>query len=293
MSVYRQTMDLGAGMHKGYLSTQPYSHGTSSLFPTANTHLTIQHDACDLEPPVSHDYPEGYFACPDFFKFLSPAHFRSRPSRNSWQYEDRRAAQQITPYLYLGPVAAAKDADFLAREGITLLLAVRSRDGGAHPQFVNGDRAAAALGIQSRYIEVDNEQELISIFQIVIRQVNDHVCRCAFHRTKNSLSEEPLRKVLVFCESGNGRSAAIVAAYLMAMYQIDAEKAISNVVTRRMSTALDEPTRRALQAFDDIITATRSVTRASGQIVGATNLGTVELPPPGWSINGAAKKRDS
>ena len=43
-----------------------------------------------------------------------------------WQYEQRHQAQQILPFLYLGPVAAARDVDFLQRSGITMVVAVRN-----------------------------------------------------------------------------------------------------------------------------------------------------------------------
>lgn len=44
-----------------------------------------------------------------------------------WAYERRRQAQMILPWLYLGPMVAAKDKAFLEREGITMVLAVRTQ----------------------------------------------------------------------------------------------------------------------------------------------------------------------
>ena len=42
-----------------------------------------------------------------------------------WKYESRHHAQHVLPYLFLGPITAARDAKFLRDEGITMLLAVR------------------------------------------------------------------------------------------------------------------------------------------------------------------------
>ena len=42
-----------------------------------------------------------------------------------WKYEQRHQAQRILPFLYLGPVAAARDVAFLQRSGITMVVAVR------------------------------------------------------------------------------------------------------------------------------------------------------------------------
>ncbi|KZZ88437.1 Dual specificity phosphatase, catalytic domain protein [Ascosphaera apis ARSEF 7405] len=278
MSMYREHMNLGQGskgvMSNGYLSTQPYSHGTSS-FPVERP--VDYYGVCEIEPPTSHDYPEGYFACPEFFRTIGPEWFYSSPfPHNSWTYEMRRTAQAILPHLYLGPVSAAKDIEFLRREGITLLLAIRSRNN-IQSQLVSGDKSAAALGIQSKYIEVDSEQELISVFQVIIQQINDHLCRCAFHRSRNNIEDEPHKKVLVFCDTGNHLSAGVVAAYLMAMFNYDSVKAMSNLAVRRLSAVFDEPMRRALHAFEDIIMAVRTVYQSASNR-SAPSLGSVGLP---------------
>ncbi|KAI5287012.1 hypothetical protein KEM54_006309 [Ascosphaera aggregata] len=295
MSMYSKFLSLDqdgqGGMKAGYLSTQPYSHGTSSLpIEQPNNYYGV----CEIEPPTAHDYPEGHFACPEFFKSIGKEWFYSSPfPPNTWTYEMRRTAQPILPYLYLGPVSAAKDIEFLQKEGITLLLAVRSRRS-VQSQLVSGDKAAAALGIQSKYIEVDNEQDLISSLQAIIQQINDHLCRCAFHRSRNNIEDEPYKKVLVFCDSGNNYSAGVVAAYLMAMFNFDAAKAMSNVAVRRLSVSFDEPMRRSLRAFEDIIMAVRTVFQSASNRA-APLLGTVGMPAH-WIYTSETipqKKRDS
>ncbi|MCP6423762.1 hypothetical protein NL463_31080, partial [Klebsiella pneumoniae] len=44
-----------------------------------------------------------------------------------WTYERRREAQMILPYLYLGPMTAAKDEAWMRKEGITMVLGVRQK----------------------------------------------------------------------------------------------------------------------------------------------------------------------
>ncbi|KAI5296376.1 hypothetical protein KEM52_003365 [Ascosphaera acerosa] len=295
MSMYSEQMDLGqdgkGGMANTYLTTQPYSHGTSAL---AVEQPMDYCGVCEIEPPSSHDYPEGYFACPQFFSSMGQSWFYSSPfPSNSWTYEMRRTAQPILPYLYLGPVSAAKDLDFLRREEITMLLAIRNRTA-LQSRLVSGDKAAAALGIQSKYIEVDSELDLTSVFQVIIQQINDHCCRCAFHRSKNNIEDEPHKKVFLFCESGNGFSAGVAAAYLMAMFNFDAATAMSNVAVRRLSVNFEEPMRRALRSFEDIIVAIRTV-YLSATNRAAPTLGMVGNPAH-WiytSESIAKKKRDS
>ena len=45
-----------------------------------------------------------------------------------WTYTMKREAQEIVPGLYLGPYGAAKNLEFLQKNGITDILIVRSAD---------------------------------------------------------------------------------------------------------------------------------------------------------------------
>ena len=45
---------------------------------------------------------------------------------HDWKYESRRDAQQVLPWLWLGPMSALKNRELLEKRGITLLIAVRS-----------------------------------------------------------------------------------------------------------------------------------------------------------------------
>ena len=95
-------------------------------------------------------------------------------SHSHWQYSYRRNAQLILPFLYLGPSTAAKDAEFLKREGITLLLATRNAKT-ALASLCSGDKIARQLGIASESIDTAGNQELIAAFPRVVKCINDHL----------------------------------------------------------------------------------------------------------------------
>ncbi|WEW56659.1 hypothetical protein PRK78_002107 [Emydomyces testavorans] len=211
-----------------------------------------------LEPPKSHDYPPGHYACTQFFQSLGEGSFEGFPSGIHWQYAMRREAQMILPFLYLGPTSAARDIEFLKRVGITLVLAVRSRHA-SHAFIVNADKAACAAGIDSDHIDVEDFYELITMLPQAIRRINDHVCRCPDH----SKSKTTEKKVLVFCETGNERSASLLTAYLMVMYNFRMHTALSHVQGRRLCVNVDFPVRDVLMSFDAILIAQRDVSRAS------------------------------
>src|SRR5277367_5911074 len=42
-----------------------------------------------------------------------------------WRYEQRRSAQDITPFLFLGPKIAAQNTDWIRQNGITMMVSVR------------------------------------------------------------------------------------------------------------------------------------------------------------------------
>ena len=72
------------------------------------------------------DFEANGFANAAFLKQVTHGNIIFHNNMIEWQYEQRHQAQQILPFLYLGPVAAARDVDFLQRSGITMVLAVRN-----------------------------------------------------------------------------------------------------------------------------------------------------------------------
>lgn len=252
-----------------YSTELPYSHGTSHHDSNIGFDYAL---VCTVRPPRSHNYPPGFLACPGFFESVDPTDFVSAISdEERWEYEMRRTAQMILPFLYIGPSMSLKNHEFLKSKGITLVLAIRERHAPLQKRTVNGDKAAAQLGIFSDYVEVDGDQELISAFPLIIRKINDHMCRCMFHKKPEPIEDAPSRRVLVFCETGNEKAAGVAAAYLMAMVNFDASRAIANIQGRRLCSLFSESMRRTLKSFDDILTANRAVTKSKGKHNGNEN----------------------
>lgn len=171
----------------------------------------------------------------------------------NWSYKMRREAHAILDFLYLGPSAAARDRAFLQQEGITMLLAARDSRM-AQARLLSVDRLAAELGLAAHHVDVfeDRRLELIQALPGVVHAINAHMLG------------GPNRKVLVFCETGNERSAAIVAAYIMTLYAINLIQAMQFVSARRFCVNFDDETKQMLKAYGDILQAQRDVDGTGG-----------------------------
>ena len=210
------------------------------------------------------NFESSGFANAEFLKTVTYGDFMTVNNMIDWKYEQRRMAQQIVPFLFLGPVSAARDSGFLRDKGITMILAVRNTMS-AQAKLL-GSKAAAELGIPCSFIDVASNQELIAAFPKAIELVNAHLSSmyqlAQSRKVQHSESDESPSapgKVLVFCESGNERSATVVAAYLMAMYSMDHIRALQIVQAQRFAVAFDDSTRNMLQTYDAILRAKRDV----------------------------------
>lgn len=193
----------------------------------------------------------------------------SMDSALQWTWKSRREAQPILDFLYLGPSSLAKDRKWLKENGFTMLLAART-SWMAGVQLLNVARVAEELGIQAEHVDVSDNQGLIGAFPHIARKINDHMVR--IHKEHNnpqngglgsamSIDNSSSRrgKILVFCESGNERSAAVVAAYLMAVYGVDITTACQFVQYRRFSVGLDDGIKQLLHTYQGILQAQRTV----------------------------------
>lgn len=259
-----ESLDSLNTLPPSYAANQPYNSGALQDRETnviTNLHLVR---VAPLEAPPSHDYPPGYYACPNFFQ-VDHGLRTSQHIDIEWNYTKRREAQPILPFLYLGPVSAARDLSFLRKEKITMLFAIRSRSS-AHARILDGSKVADSLGIQSDYIDIGDNQELISHLPDAIRRINDHVCCCGTHQPGGSNNTASEKRVLVYCETGNERSACVVAAYMMSMLDSDVISTLSNIQARRLSTNIDSPARELLLSFQTILNAQKDVTRAQRDV---------------------------
>ena len=192
---------------------------------------------------------------------------RIAATSNDWKYESRRQAQAITPFLYLGPSSAAKNIAALKEEGITMLLVIRDMRSAASG-FLSGKKVADQLGISHATVDVDGNAQLMHTgFSKAIKIINNHlVSKHQEHTGSQTFSSlcpfgKPNigGKILVFCESGNERSAAVVAAYLITMYDLGLVEAIQFVQAHRFCVAYDDGLKHLLMNYRDILLARKSV----------------------------------
>ena len=174
-----------------------------------------------------------------------------RDSSTGWSYNGRREAQRVLDFLYLGPSSVARDAKWLQENGITMLLVCRDARL-AQARIMALDRVAGLLGIEAATIDVSGHQELIRAFPDAIRLINQHMLRVAHEGGRRG-------KILLFCETGNDRSASTAIAYLMAIYGADVVTACQYVQFSRFCVSLDEEAKQYLLNFGGLLSAQRDV----------------------------------
>ena len=184
-----------------------------------------------------------------------------------WRYDNRRSAQSILSFLYLGPLHAAKDRDFLQREEITMLLGISIKSGVGAALTMGAIRVANELNLTNATLEVATPHELITIFPKATTLINTHLRELHNRATLNPAGGIRSGKVLIFCESGNEKSAAVTVAYLMENFDdVDYIKACQICNTRRFCCSFDDHMKQMLRTYDDILNARRGVAMASGVI---------------------------
>ena len=210
------------------------------------------------------------FANTEFLKTVTYDNFLKMNAMLEWKYEHRHTAQPVLPFLYLGPSSAAKNEDFLKKEGITMALAVR--DTKSARAALLWSKAGETLGLEVKAIDVAGNQELIAAFPEGIEAINSHLSRVYLlsEQGRTPFIGGAMRtggKVLVFCETGNERSASLVAAYIMAMYSKDLVTTIQIVQAQRFAVAFDDSLRNLLSSYEVILRAKRDVIQHNTQLI--------------------------
>ncbi|KAL1835542.1 hypothetical protein VTJ49DRAFT_6497 [Mycothermus thermophilus] len=193
----------------------------------------------------------------------------------TWQYESRRAAQQVLDFLWLGPASCVRDRAWVESVGVTMVVCARdarfattssgSGSGMGEGMLVAGvKRAVAGMGVEVEGLDVADGRELVGAFSVAAGVVNRHMLEVAARSGGRRRG-----CVLMVCETGNDRSAAVVAAYLMAVYGLDTVAAVQFVQLCRFCVALGDDLKFRLRAYEDIL-------RARGD-VGASGDGQVQL----------------
>ncbi|PYH48419.1 dual specificity protein phosphatase family protein [Aspergillus saccharolyticus JOP 1030-1] len=250
---------MSQGADARYTPNYEYSLGTRRQ---KNDHVTLSYEEFDTKahPPVNadtHEFQEGEFIPDGFFNRVGPACFTIPPPIFQWTYEYRRRAQIMLPFLYLGPWGCLADRGRLAELGITLLLAIRDKRL-AMASLVSGRRAAEDLQIEGNTVDFADSQELITILPRLINYINSHISS----PSSPARSGRTQRKVLLFCETGNGPSAAVAIAYVMVMLNITLPQALQYVSSRRFCIDVDDSASQLLLSFESILNAKRDVERA-------------------------------
>lgn len=175
----------------------------------------------------------------------------------TWAYKMRREFTEILPFLYLGPMSAAREPNKLRESGITMLLAIQHRSKFPSTMARGPMRAAEELGLDRSVIEVRDNSELMAAFPHAARIINQHLW------TVHQQVPDRMPKVLVFCESGNDRSAAVITAYLMQMFDgVDLISACQIVNLRRFSANVEEDMKQYLLSYEGILQAKRDAQAA-------------------------------
>lgn len=259
-------------LDSNHSSAQGWSYRVPSpphiTVPPASLYGTREKIRVRLDPHAN--FESNGFTNTDFLKTVKFDDMIMSNPIFSWKYESRRTAQSVLPFLYLGPVNAANDADFLQTNGITMVLAVRNTKS-AQAKLLRS-KTAAILGIENHTIDVAGNQELIAAFPEGIELINAHLsAMCPDKREQNTSGQFyaddhakwATGKVLVYCETGNDRSALLVAAYIMAMFSMNLVNAIQVIQVQRFAVAYDDDSREVLQTYDSILQAKRDVVQAN------------------------------
>lgn len=180
---------------------------------------------------------------------------------DTWQYQERYNAQAVLDFMYLGPFSVLKDIEFLKEHDITMVVLVRDARLMASKAQI-AERAATEIGLELCYAYINGMQGLIHELPQIFGAINSHLVR--FYREHEGAGQ-CRGKVLVTCESGNGRSAAVVAAYIMLMFGCDLVHAIQYIMVQRFCVNFDDDIKHMLRTWQGILQAKRAVTRSRSQ----------------------------
>eukprot|EP00744_Colponema_vietnamica_P024625 GILI01035958.1.p1 GENE.GILI01035958.1~~GILI01035958.1.p1 ORF type:complete len:243 (+),score=21.85 GILI01035958.1:60-788(+) len=169
------------------------------------------------------------------------------PPLHQWDYDSKRQAQEIVPRVFLGPFSVAKDAEFLAREGITHILIVRGPEESkfVKPKF-ESNFVYSIVEFRDRVWE-----NIMPLFPVI----RDFIIGAL----------QAQGKVLVHGNAGLSRSAVLVIAFVMEVYNMDHETAYNYVLCRRNCISLNDGFRRQLREYE-LIFKTIQQLRAEGRL---------------------------
>lgn len=219
----------------------------SMLILSTGTTFSLTHDA---------------YGDPSFVLAISRCQpLRLEHVQNDWKYKDKYSAQAVLPFLFLGPMTAARDRDFVRSKGITMVIAIRDAAAVAvNPKIMDPARYHLGDDIETATFDVSDQNDLVSRFRPVIKLMNDHLKRHTSDTPINSLNEVG-GKILVFCEAGDTRSPSLVVLYLMAVFGLDTASAIQAVQSRRFGILIVQSYNQMISNAEQVLRAEREVAR--------------------------------
>ena len=146
-----------------------------------------------------------------------------------------------------------------------MLLCVRDSKS-ALGNFLSAKKVANQIGIEAAHIDVADTQHLTHRLRDAVNIINEHLVRKYRQRTISDPEEKVWGKVLVFCESGNERSATVITAYLIAMFEIDLVGAIQYIQAQRFCVAFDDGLKNLLRSFQEMVQAEKMTLQARSKV---------------------------
>ncbi|KPI43205.1 Serine/threonine/tyrosine-interacting protein [Cyphellophora attinorum] len=251
-----------------YIPTMPYMDRNQQLsasarhqVPPADLVFTNGHPHIQIKPKSPPLYATDSYGNPAFIHKLASVdklgHFRHRML--TWNYDERSKAQDIIPFIFLGPGFAARDAQFIDDNQISCMVAVRSAQMvRKKPSLLHPASMPTSSGRQIAILDIDSPWEFIRNVRPVIKMVVDHMEASCQGGIINGVQDISAR-ILVYCENGNERSAVFVAALLMVLYGLESYTAIQLIQSRRFSIGLNESMKQMLSTFETILQAEMQV----------------------------------
>ncbi|OAA58268.1 dual specificity protein phosphatase 3 [Cordyceps fumosorosea ARSEF 2679] len=211
---------------------------------------------------------------------------------NKWKYDMRDGAQPVLPYMVIAPTNILKDLNFMTKNKFSLVVILRDKSM-AHFPWTTTDAACANLpGVdvlkavvehnsrfaQFELLEYNERRNKKSAnwnseswnarngLQKIISILVNHRISAEEERVKQQINaegdNEPTERFLITCASGNHWSPIVVAAYIMAVFDMSSVDAGKFILQYRLSCN-DLDISSKLEAWEQLLKAAGDVT-ASG-----------------------------
>jgi serine/threonine/tyrosine-interacting protein len=170
-----------------------------------------------------------------------PPCFLTNPTvLSTWKYGDRYHAQQVVDHVWIGPMSVVRNQQFLVDNNIRVLISLLSPQ---INQFTS--RRVYEQSSEFKWITVSLAEDPSTSNQLAVAQFEKIVALIdeAQHAGIDSL---------IFCETGNEKSASALAAYLIYSRDMSAVEALQCVQAHRFCIVPNNTATFHLQTFEDL-----------------------------------------